>query len=82
MSEQNNGLPETTLQESNYKHVTDLYLRNFIAPDSTQFAEGMTMLNSLTLSTIAAQCPYLGGNAVYLARSLIAITAIFITTIK
>ena len=52
MSEQNNGLPETTLQESNYKHVTDLYLRNFIAPDSTQFAEGMTMLNSLTLSTI------------------------------
>ena len=101
MNEQNNALPETTVQEYNEKQINLIYLESLAKPavvDTTITALDTTLLGNISnvsniatnflavsnetpvftaaqqaqLLNIARQCPYSGGEAVYLARSLCA----------
>jgi Secretion system C-terminal sorting domain len=52
--------------EANTKTVNDIYLRT-IAKNNL---EAVTTTDKATINYIAAQCPYTGGTAVYVARAL------------
>jgi hypothetical protein len=64
----NGTLPETSLQEYNQKAVNSIYLST-LAKGSSNF----TTTDQAQLYTIAHQCIYQGGRAVYEARSMYAL---------
>jgi hypothetical protein len=66
---QNAAIQPVLLQDVNEKAVNDIYFRR-IAQSDTELAA--TDADAVLLSSIAAQCPYTGGEAVYKARSIAA----------
>ncbi len=65
----NNLLPADSVYEANAKSVNELFLE-LLERDTLEF----TASEKLTLSDIANQCPLSGGDAVFLARALLADT--------
>ncbi len=62
-------LPSNEVYEQNESTISELYLE---ARSNQSFNFSTSQIN--TIRTIACQCPLAGGNAVYLARGLYAIT--------
>jgi Secretion system C-terminal sorting domain len=60
----NDGITVSEVYEINQKTVNDLYMQQSIAPYNTQ--------EQTDLLSIAHQCPLVGGNAVFHARTLVA----------
>ena len=63
----NNNIPTTNKQAANYVAMSNIYLETAIAGIDT-FTTGQLD----TIMSLAVQCPYLAGDAVYMARSLYA----------
>ena len=62
----NDVIATTAVYETNTKAVNDIYLRTV----AKQHTENITMADRAVVNYIAAQCPYTGGTAVYVARAL------------
>ncbi len=61
----NHALPETLVPEQNRKQVNDVFLNTVV-----KGIYELTDEQFHTIANIAGQCPFTGGDAVYLARSL------------
>jgi subtilisin family serine protease len=62
----NDAIVAAEVYEANTKSVNDIYLRT-VAKNNL---EAVTTTDKATINYIAAQCPYTGGTAVYVARAL------------
>jgi len=62
-----NNVPDTNVQAANYKAMSNIYLRT-LATGADTFTNGQLD----TIASLAIQCPYTAGDAVYMARALYA----------